>query len=255
MKESDGVLSTTTLVLALVLLIIAGVLVVWYAGSEDDGSSVMTVTTTVPPFMNLWNKTVETVDVQPSSAELIDLRIRTDFNRTPTFAWLIFIAKDGDGTSRSYDIQWSPPDRLDIIVSSKPVETSFSGQGCDPIYVLEQIDQVDLGKVLPGDGRLEVSVENGWGGVSYEDRFMDLYRLENGSFTPLKRVAYSTDEPVYTVAIDRSESSESEGSASVVYPRPKEERSQLIAFLPRDLAKADEIVPFTTASDDLPGFD
>jgi len=243
----DGVLHVITLVLALALLIIVGALVVWHAGGEDDGPSVQTVTTTVPPFANLWNKTVATIDVQTSSAELIDLRIRTDFNRTPTFAWLNFIGKDGNGTSRSYDIQWNPPDRLVIIVSSKPVETPFSGTGCNPMYVLEQIDQVDLAKVLPGDGRLEVFVENGWGPSQYEDRFTDLYCLENGSFTPLKHVAYSTDEPVYTVMIDRSESSDSESSESIVYPRPKEERSQLIAFLSPDLAKADEIVPRTTA--------
>jgi hypothetical protein len=132
------------------------------------------------------------------------------------------------------------------------------------MYVLEQIDQVDLAKVLPGDGRLEVFVENGRGPSQYEDRFMDLYRLENGSFTPLKHVVYSTEEPVYTVIIDRSESSGLEPSESAVYPRPKEEGSQLIAFLSPDLAKADEIVPVTTAADttsrttaseDLPSFD
>jgi len=87
----DGVLHVITLVLALALLIIVGALVVWHAGGEDDGPSVQTVTTTVPPFANLWNKTVATIDVQTSSAELIDLRIRTDFNRTPTFDWLNFI--------------------------------------------------------------------------------------------------------------------------------------------------------------------
>lgn len=260
MKENsstgeDGVLCTTTVILALVLLIIAGALVIGYVGGEDDGPSVQTVTATVPPFANLWNGTVAIVDVQNSSAELIDFWIRMDFNRTPTFAWLNFIGRDSNGTSRSYDVQWYPPDRLVIIVSSKPVETLFSGKGCHPMYVLEQIDQVDLAKVLPGDGRMEVSVMNSWGSFHYDNRSIDLYLLENGSFTPLKHVAYSTDEPVYTVAINRIESSDSESSGSVVYPRPKEERSQLIALLPPDLAKADEIIPVMMASTDLPNFD
>ncbi|MDD4254746.1 MAG: hypothetical protein PHP59_05145 [Methanofollis sp.] len=244
--REKGVLRTITLVL--VLLITACAVVIWHAGGEDEEPSVRTVTATIPPFANLWERTVATVDVQNSSVELIDLWIRTDFNRSPTFAWLNVIGRDGDSVSRSYDIQWHAPGRLDIIVSSKPVETPFSGKGCNPMYVLEQIDQVDLAKVLPGDGRLDISVMNDRGSFQYEDRFIDLYLLENGSFTPLKRVAYSTDKPVYTIAIARIESSGSESSESVVYPIPKEQRSYLVALLPPDLTKADEIVPVTVAS-------
>lgn len=196
------------------------------------------------PLSKLWSIVTDQTGVDNSTAILDQLRIRTAPDGVVESLILDF-SGDKEGIHQLYHVEVNPTGAI-TWYSSKI--NSISPEGTHPLSLFTEIEQIPYREQFGERAGLIIEVDSQWGDLSYDAGYGDLFALDTGVLTPLKRVVFHTDEPYYDIVLCNYTESESvtvsgahssEKSVSVAVPQNDSPCS--IVFTISDLEKAEVV--------------
>ncbi|MBT8507559.1 hypothetical protein AZH53_03880 [Methanomicrobiaceae archaeon CYW5] len=149
------------------------------------------------PLSKLWSIVTDQTGVDNSTAILSLLRIRAAQDGSVESLILEFHGDDG-GIYRWYHVEVNPTGAI-TWYSSKI--SSIQPAGTHPLSLLTEIEQIPCRELIGEEAGLVIEVDPQWGDLSYDAGYGNLFALDTGVLTPLKRVVFHTDEPYYDIVL------------------------------------------------------
>jgi|GEM_PF-893609 len=197
----------------------------------------------------LWVTVANQTGIDNSTAILDQLRIRTMQDGSVKSLILEFYA-DNQDIHHWYHAELNPTGAITWYQSL----TDDIPEGTHPLNLFTEIEQISYRELIDKRAGLAIEVDSQWGDLEYDAGYGDLFVLDNGKLTPLKRAVFHTDEPFYDIFIcSRAENESVMGSGdpssvkseSVIIPQNDSQYS--IIFTTQDLKMA-EIVEYYNES-------
>ncbi|MDY6833377.1 MAG: hypothetical protein SVY53_01065 [Chloroflexota bacterium] len=194
-------------------------------------------------LVEVWDEVLGVTDMQNSSARLEHLIIHTDRDGMIENFSLSFYAMDSYGQARLCVAERQY--RGDLRCSTTNIESLPQGIfTLQPHLLFQELDNLDLVDLEPGDGGLHIKIDSLAGSVGYDVDYTNVFVIENGELRPIRNIVFRSAEPWTEIWISQSSLSQ-EGDESVVEtapgPVPPEERQSQIWFSSYDMHKADVI--------------
>lgn len=189
---------TAVIILAICVSLLVGAGSMFVLMDDDDSDNL-----SLPPgiyglpLSKLWSIVTGQTGVDNSTAILSQLRIRAAQDGSVESLILEFHGDDG-GIYRWYHVEVNPTGGI-TWYSSKI--SSIPPAGTHPLSLFTEIEQIPYRELIGEGAGLVIEVDSQWGDLSYDASYFDLFALDTGVLTPLKRVIFRTDEPFYDIAI------------------------------------------------------
>jgi hypothetical protein len=199
------------------------------------------------PLSKLWNITVEKTDLENETAIFDCMMIRIGQDGTIESILMEFYGNK-DGKRNWFHVEVNS--RGEIVWYS--AENRYPALGMHPLYILREVEQIHFSDITFGNQGLIIESDAQWGSLLYEDVFL----VNDGLFTPLDVVEFSTDEPWYTIDIFKREAyntriieNEKNEEAFISVIVPENDSKCITAFISQDMARAKTIVYNLTLND------
>ncbi len=140
-----------------------------------------------PPLSSLWKSVLENTKVENMSAVLRWFRIDIDRNGDIEHIILEFSGIE-NGKPKWYHVEVNARGK----VRWYSVDIEDTGGGMNPLTLFKELEKLNFRKIPPGDNGISVDVEAISGSIGYEDKYVDIYLLKNGSLIPLKKIIFES---------------------------------------------------------------
>jgi len=197
----------------------------------------------------LWATVADQTGVDNSTAILDQLRIRTMQDGSVELLIFEFYA-DNQDIHHWHHAELSPTGAITWYQSL----TDDIPEGTHPLNLFTEIEQIPYRELIDEQAGVAVEVDSQWGDLEYNAGYGDLFVLDKGKLTLLKRAVFHTDKPFYDIficsraenkSVMGSEDHSSIKSESVILPQ--NDSPCCIVFTAQDLKMA-EIVEYCNDS-------
>lgn len=185
------------------------------------------------PLSKMWAIVEERTGAENATAVLGEFKLVATGDGSIESLHMDFYG-DNEGLHQFYRIRVSP---MSIMTwDSHPVDTVPAGE--HPLVLLSEIERIPYRELVGENTGLIVNVNAQSGDLGYDAEYRSLFALHRGKVVPLERVAFSTNDPWYDIAVFTSDGSIGvSGGGSVI----GESNYYCTLFTLRDLGKAETV--------------
>ncbi|PKL62893.1 MAG: hypothetical protein CVV31_03525 [Methanomicrobiales archaeon HGW-Methanomicrobiales-2] len=186
------------------------------------------------PLSGMWAIIEEWTGIENTTAVLGDLTLVATDDGSIKSLHMSFYG-DNEDLHQFYRIRVSP---MSIMTwDSWTVDRVPVGE--HPLVLLSEIERIPYRKLTGENTGLIIEVDAQYGDLAYEAWYRSLFALHRGEVVPLERVAFSTNDPWYDIAVFNRTSDGSTGISGG--PAPGESSHCCTLFTLRDLGKAETV--------------
>lgn len=167
--------------------------------------------------------------VENATAALGRFRLVAADDGSLELLYMEFYGDDEDGQHLWCRVRVSPVGV--VTLDSQTIDKVAAGD--HPLLLLSEIERIPYRELIGENVGVIVDVDANAGDLGYYARYRPLFALHQGEVSPLERVVFSTDEPIYNIALFCRRGSVSDGYTT------EETTHCCMLFTLHDLAKAE----------------